>query len=359
VAGPRLDPAVMRETLDLVKRHGGVAQASRASNVPYSTFETRYRRAKAADQAGDLVGVESLEDRQAIPVGLPFEREWKAWMAHIGMAKDRYAGPAKPRARTGRLRVVAAGDFHIPFHDRDALAMLCVREKDADVLVIGGDFGDAHCASTFTKYEHVSYEAEHAGKVAVLQTLSETFPLVKYLKGSNHTDRFEKRLREHLDKDMLDAIMSMTGGILNPDLALVKRYPNIEVSGWTTPRGQGVSWLTMVGDVVFSHAEKYSVTPGFALRKVEEWLDDQTGHLGLPEMRCLVQFHTHAVGWFPWRSDKLLVEPGCMCQVHSYQLGARIAGRPQRLGYVVMEIVDGKVDLGSVQIRWLDAEKAA
>src|SRR5678816_2831929 len=180
------------------------------------------------------------EDRQAIPVGQPFEREWQAWMKHVGMVKDRYAGPAKPKARAGRLRVVAAGDFHIPFHDRDALATLCEREKDADILVIGGDFGDAHCASTFTKYEHVSYEEEHAGKIAVLQTLSETFPIVKYLKGSNHTDRFEKRLRENLDKDMLDAIMSMTGGILNPDLALIKRFPNVEVSGWKTPRGQDV-----------------------------------------------------------------------------------------------------------------------
>ncbi len=352
-----MSASLMRATLEAIEKHGSISGAARALNVPYATMQGRARRAQGAESTGALR--ETDEERQAIPTGLPFEREWAVWMKHVGMVKDRYAGPAKPKARSGRLRVVAAGDFHIPFHDRDALATLCEREKDADILVIGGDFGDAHCASTFTKYEHVSYESEHAGKIAVLQTLSETFPIVKYLKGSNHTDRFEKRLRENLDKDMLDAIMSMTGGILNPDLALVKRYPNVEVSGWTTPRNQSVSWLTVVGDVAFSHAEKYSVTPGFALRKVEEWLDDQTGHLGLPPIRCVVQFHTHAAGWFPWRSNMLLVEPGCMCQVHSYQLGSRIAGRPQRLGYTVMDIVDGKVDLGSVQVRWLDAERAA
>ena len=223
MSAKRLPPAALLEVIDLVQQHGGVAQAARAAGVPYNTFLSRHRIAKTAQAQGEIPRATEKEDRQAIPVGLPFEREWAVWQQHIGMMRDRYAGPAKPKARQGRLRVVAAGDFHIPFHDREAVATLCAREKDADILVIGGDFGDAHCASTFTKYEHVSYEEEHAGKVAVLQTLSETFPLVKYLKGSNHTDRFEKRLRENLDKDMLDAIMSMTGGILNPDLALIKR----------------------------------------------------------------------------------------------------------------------------------------
>lgn len=357
MASQRLPAEELRRTLRLVEEHGGISQAARALGVPYPTFQARHRRAVTAREAGELAHLP--EDMDTRPVGMPYEREWAVWMKHIGMARDRYTGPAKPKARTGRLRIVAAGDFHIPFHDRDALATLCAREKDADMLVIGGDFGDAHCASTFTKYEHVSYEEEHAGKVLVLQQLSETFPIVKYLKGSNHTDRFEKRLRENLDKDMLDAIMSMTGGILNPDLALVKRYPNVEVSGWKTPRGQDVSWLTVIGDVAFSHAEKYSVTPGFALRKVEEWLDDFSGPLGLPEIRCVVQFHTHAAAWLPWRSDMLLVEPGAMCQMHSYQLKSKIGGRPQRLGYVVMDLVDGRVDLNSVQIRWLDAERSA
>src|SRR6478609_8956760 len=183
MAGKRLDPALLKETLDLVKRHGGISQAARAAGVVYQTFQSRHRAAVAAESTGELIGVDSLEDQEAIPKPFAFERQWKIWMNHIGMAKDRYAGPAKPKARSGRLRVVAAGDFHIPFHDKDALATLCAREKDADILVIGGDFGDAHCASTFTKYEHVSYEEEHAGKVLVLQQLSETFPIVKYLKG--------------------------------------------------------------------------------------------------------------------------------------------------------------------------------
>lgn len=323
------------------------------SCVPCAHHEKRlaYRPPELHPQAVILDGADDLPRR------MPYEREWAEWLKHIGAAKERYAGPAKAKARTGRLKVVAAGDFHIPFHDRDALATLLTREKDADVLLIGGDFGDAHCASTFTKYEHVSYEDEHAGKTLVLSQLSETFPIVKYLKGSNHTDRFEKRLRENLSKDVLDAVMSMTGGILNPDLALVKRYPNVEVAGWTTPDGQEVSWLTVIGDVAFCHAEKYSRVAGSTLRSIEEWIDDFSGTLGLPRLRAICQFHTHAAGLFPYKSDMLLVEPGCMCTTHKYQLGSKIGGRPQRLAYATMEFVDECLDVNSVRLHWMNAER--
>lgn len=347
--------SVLVETVTAVQQHGGVAQAARALGLPYGTVQSRHRLALLRGITPGTVA--AMADVETRPVSLPFEREWAVWQKTLGMVKDRYAGPARPRATTGRLRIVAAGDFHIPFHDREALAQLITREKDADVLVIGGDFGDAHSASVFTKYDHVSFEEEHAAKAAVLQTLSETFPVVRFLRGSNHSDRYEKRLREHLDRDLIAAICSMTGGLLNPELALLRRFPNVEVASWTTPRSQTVGWLSVLGDVAFSHAEKYSRTPGAALRSVEEWLDDHSGPLGLPKLRCVVQFHTHACAWLPWRSDMLLVEPGCMCVVQGYQLQARIAGRPQRLGYVVLDLVDGAVDLGSVQIRWLDAAR--
>lgn len=353
---PKTPKRLLRETLAHVERHGGVAQAARALNVPYTTLQARHRAAVAELGQGTIDGDEP--DRSAIPVGQPFERAWTEWQAHIGMAKDRYVGPAKPRATKGRLRVVAAGDFHVPFHDRDAVADLIAKEgPHTDVLLIGGDFGDAHCASTFTKYEHVSFEEEHAAKTLVLQELSQAFPVIRYLQGSNHPDRFEKRLREHLDRDLLAAIASMTGGTLNPDLALAKRYPNVEVAGWTTPKGLPVSWLTLIGDVAFCHAEKYSRVPGATLRSIEDWLDDFAGTLGLPKLRAVVQFHTHAMALMPWRSDMLLIEPGCLCQVHQYQLGSKLGGRPQRRGYVTMDFVDGALDASSVRLRWLDAER--
>ncbi len=145
----------------------------------------------------------------------------------------------------------------------------------------------------------------------------------------------------------------MTGGDLSPDLAMVKQYPNVQVDCWVTPQGQRVPWLMVVGDVAFCHAEKYSVTPGFALRKIEEWLTDFGGSLGLPPIRAVCQFHTHSMGFLPWKSDKVLIEPGAMCLTQGYQLGSKIGGRPQRIGYVTMELENGCVDVNSIRLRWI------
>jgi hypothetical protein len=291
------------------------------------------------------------------PVRLPYEQEWKIWQKAIGVAREKYTGPCKRKAREGRLKLVAFGDIHAPFHDRQALAELVAREGDADIALIGGDWTDAYAFSTFPKQKTVPWAEEAAALTAQAETFSETWPLVKVLRGSNHPDRFEKRLLERLDGEMIAAIRSMTGGTLAPDLALIKRFPNLEVADWTTPKGDVVPWLTVIGDVAFSHAEKYSRVPGSALRSVEDWLSDFRVSLGLPKIRVVVQFHTHQMAWVPWRSDQLLVEPGALCLTQGYQLGSRIGGRPQRLGYVNMEFVDGRVDMNSVRPFCLDWER--
>ncbi len=291
-----------------------------------------------------------------------YDEAWTRLMTAIGVAKDRYSGPPKPRKPRKRQKVVAAGDFHVPFHDKAAVAELIAREAaDTDLLILGGDFGDAQSASIFTKYEHVPFTDELAETKACMDHLSEAFPAIRYLRGSNHMDRFEKRIRERLDPDIVDAILYMTGGELSPDLVMVKRYPNVIIDCWQTPHGQRVPWLMVLGDVAFCHAEKYSVTPGFTTRKVEEWLDDFTGALGLPPIRAVVQFHTHAMSLLPWRTDKVLIEPGAMCETHGYQLGSKIGGRPQRVGYVVFEMEDGRIDFNSIRLRWMNrgGERAA
>lgn len=289
-----------------------------------------------------------------------FDDAWKTWQKAIGMARDTFVAPA-PRPASKRTRIVAAGDFHVPFHDREAVAELIAREAGiTDILAIGGDFGDAYAASTFQKTQAVPFKEEMAETTACMEVLASAFPQIHYLRGSNHMDRIEKRLRERLDPEIVQAVLYLTGGELSPDVAMAKRYPNVRVDCWTTPNGDLVPWLMVIGDVAFSHAEKYSRVPGAALRSVEEWLDDFSGALGLPEIRAVVQFHTHAMALLPWRTDKVLIEPGCMCHMHGYQLGSRLGGRPQRVGYVTMELEDGRVDFDSISLRWLNrTERAA
>jgi hypothetical protein len=288
-----------------------------------------------------------------------FDAAWKQWQRAIGMARDTFVAP-EPRPVTNRQRIVAAGDFHVPFHDRDAVAEMIAREAaTTDILAIGGDFGDAYAASTFIKHQSLPFKEEMAETTACMEVLASSFSKIHYLRGSNHMDRIEKRLRERLDPEIVEAVMYMTGGEMSPDVAMAKRYPNVKVDCWQTPSGEMVPWLMVIGDVAFSHAEKYSRVPGAALRSVEEWLDDFSGALGLPEIRAVVQFHTHAMALLPWRKDKVLIEPGCMCHMHGYQLGSRLGGRPQRVGYVTMELEDGKLDFDSIKMRWLNRTECA
>ena len=341
----------LRASLALLEEHGGnIRQAAITAGIPYETFRHTVNDAKLR-----------LKDETIRQPVSSYDDAWIRLSNAIGVAKDRYSGPAKPKKAGKRIRVCAAGDFHVPFHDRDAVAELVAREAGhTDLLVLGGDFGDAHSASIFTKYDSVPFKEELAETKACLDVLSGAFHTIKYLRGSNHMDRVEKRLRERLDPELVEAILYMTGGELSPDLALVKHYANIKIDCWETPQGQRVPWLMVVGDVAFTHAEKYSVTPGFATRKIEEWLDDFAGALGLPPIRAVVQFHTHAMSLLPWRTDKVLVEPGCMCETHGYQLGSKIGGRPQRVGYVTFEMEDGRVDFDSIRLRWLNrTERAA
>lgn len=287
---------------------------------------------------------------------LPFEREWAIWLKEIGAAKDRYTGPAVAKARTGRLRILVIPDLHAPFHDPTAVASMLSREKDIDIAVVMGDIGDSYSLSRFLKYEQVPYEQELASVTLLLQTFSERFPIVRVITGNHDGPRVEKQLLERVTGDLVAAIRSMTGGTLDPIEVLCRRFPNIERVMPSTDNGHRLRWMTQIGDAIFMHAEKFSKVPGSALRAVDEWVTDFEDVIGLDDYRVLVQAHTHQLGWFPWKADRLLIECGCLCRSHGYQFTARIGGRPQRRGWVVLEQVDGKTDINRSRMIWFDAE---
>jgi hypothetical protein len=230
MAQAKSSPAELREALALLEKHGSVSAAARAVGMPPGTMQHRIGRARMAKELGQL---DTEEDRQAIPRGMPFEREYHTFLQEIGCAKDRYAGPAKPRARTGRLKILVVPDLHAPFHDRAAVAAMLERERDIDICVLMGDIGDSYSLSRFLKYENVPYEEELASVTLLLQTFSERFPIVRIIQGNHDGPRLEKQLLERLSKDMVTAIRSMTGGTLDPIEALCKRFPNIE---YVTPQ---------------------------------------------------------------------------------------------------------------------------
>jgi predicted phosphodiesterase len=342
VAAPRTDPTVLQATLDAVASHGSVVAAARALDIPRATMQHRHLAATAWQA--------SRENNIKEPLA-SFEEAWAQWQKCVGMMRDRYRGPKTgqkgPKGQTVQ-KILVVPDLHAPFHEQEMFAEMLEREKDADKVICIGDLSDSYALSTYTHYRSVSFSEEWASVTLAMQTLSERFPTVEVVIG-NHDARLEKRLRERLTGDMVDAVKYLSGGILCPITALARRYTNVTIAKHYVG-DDSIDWFATCGDAWLGHPEKYSRSPGAALRSVEDWLSDHEYDLNLGRYRLIVLGHTHQQGAFPWRGRQLLVECGCLCQVQGYMLKPKIGGRPQMRGYVTFEQTEGVTDLNSVKV---------
>jgi hypothetical protein len=342
-----------QRTLDALREHGSQQKASAALGISRATLQSRIVRARAILQVPDVTAY-TPPPSPRLPVTA--DEAWTLLDGWIGRKRTPFKHPQKWQAKQ-ELRYVIAGDFHAPFQDNEAVGELIARESAfADTLIISGDLMDFYSISRFIKYEHIPIEQEIAGADALLTQLAQHFKDVLIIEGNHDTQRFEKQLRTLLTPEMMHCIELLTGGNLSILQMLAKRHSNVRFA----PQQAGhykLGWLTQVGDLLVSHAEKFSSVPGSALRKIEEGMADFEQVYNLQPWRVLVQAHTHAYSMIPWHSDKLLCEGGAMCLTHGYQLTARMGGRPQRIGYTTLTQREGKTDLNSVKFHWLNAEK--
>jgi Icc-related predicted phosphoesterase len=285
-----------------------------------------------------------------------YETAWAEWRRWIGAAHERYTAPAD-RPPGARQKILIASDLHCPFQDKQYVAEMFADTTDCDVAIFAGDLMDSYGLSRFLKYEQVPIETEVAEVTTFLEQASQQYPRVILLEGNHGNARLEKQLLA-LDRQLVNAIRILTGGNLSLLRAAASRFENVEL-GVTQVGRHRMDWLVQVGDLIVTHAEKFSIVPGSAMRKVEEWLADQERTLDLQPWRVVAQAHTHQLGMFPWHADKLLLETGCLCETHGYQLTARIGGRPQRRGWWTLEQQDGWTDYDSIRMRWPDARREA
>ena len=355
----QLPDAVLHDTYALVERCGSVQEASRQSGIPLGTLKSRLARACARFNLPSPTQVRLANSPQFAAslapeeprVGLAYDEAWQKWQAAIGQTREHYTRPTPHAGPAERILIVP--DLHVPFHEPELLARTL--DVEADRCIIAGDLSDAYSFSRFVLYEHVGYREEWAQVTLALEQIANRYPKVDLIIG-NHDGRLEKQLRTRLTLDMVDALLEMAGGTLCPLTALAKHYPNVTVAKHVTDGGHSVDWFAITGDAIVLHAEKFSKVPASALRGVEEWLADQSQAFNLPEYRLVCLAHTHQMGLFPWRADKLLVEIGCLCQVQGYMTTPRIGGRPQRRGYVTFTQRGGKTDLNSVKLHCFDWE---
>ncbi len=356
----RLSVEELEKTRAILKSHALLSEAARLHAVSENTLRSRKRILDAYD-AGHYIPLQAR-----VPVGslaalredktiTSYEQAWAEWAKYLGDAQDHYAKPPK-RPKRKRQKIAIIGDLHVPFHDRKALAAFLAREKDADVCIINGDLQDFYSVSRFTKYEACPFEEELAQLQIVMESIASTFPRVIVVEGNHDKPRFERQLRERLPEEMVKVVEFLSGGNLSVISAVARRFPNVEMARNIVDVHR-VGWFYQLGDLIVTHAEKYSKVPGATLRGIDEWFTDFESVVGIQPYRVVLQAHTHALGCFPWKANRLLVEGGCCCTTHGYMLTARIGGRPQRRGWVTLYQDDGVTDLNSVRMTWWDAEQ--
>ena len=362
MATPPLSDAIIQATADaIIAARGNLVNAAAAMGIPRPTLQAR---AHALHRKGliDLTALREEARREAKPAvvntRLPVTADecWELLDGWIGRKRIPKVKPPKWQAKAEQ-RIVIAGDFHAPFQDNEVCATLIADEGPrTDTLIVSGDLMDFYSISRFLKYEHVAIEQEIAATDALLSQLSAAFPDVLIVSGNHDSQRFEKQLRSFLSPEMMHVIELLTGGNLSVIHMLAKRYPNVRFA----PQQAGnhtLGWMTQVGDLLVTHAEKFSRVPGSTLRQIEEGLADFEHVYNLKPWRVLLQAHTHAASLIPWHADKLLGETGCCCLTHGYQLTARMGGRPQRQGYVTLVQDSGITNINSVRFRWLNSER--
>jgi hypothetical protein len=284
-----------------------------------------------------------------------YDEALTAYRRYIGQTSPTL--PAAKHRKFSDERIIICSDFHAPFQHMAALADLC--KQEADTVIVAGDLQDHYSISRFLKYESVPISQELASAQMILEQLSHRFPQVFCIEGNHDSSRFIKLLADRLPHDAIDIIrfLSKTGNLSTMEV-LCGQFRNVELAKHKVGP-HNVGWFFQKGDLVVAHAEKYSRVPGSALRGIEDWFSDFEHTLDLKPWRVLAQAHTHAMAQFPYGPDKVLLEIGCMCLTHHYQLSARIAGRPQRVGWSRLIQRDGATDVSSIGLHWWQGAEAA
>lgn len=340
---------------------GNVAAAARELGRSETTIKSRV---KLLIRDGALTEEDLRQWRRPVAVvpgpRLPQSADecWTLLDSAIGRRRKMSAPAKHSGTKFSDKRIAVAGDFHAPFTHMEAVAILLAETEGYDQIIINGDLQDFYSVSRFVHKQHVPIEREMAAVDALLDRFSSSYPDVLIVDGNHDKPRFEKQLRALLPLEMVHVIEYLTGGNLSAIKTAAARYKNVRFAPILVGPHQ-IAWAAQQGDLICSHAEKYSKVPGAAMRVIEEWFTDQHDTLGLQPWRVMIQAHTHMGNWFPWRSDRLLVEGMCMSNVHGYQLDSKIAGRGQRLGYVTLVQRDGVTKLRSVKPEWLDEEVRA
>ena len=268
-----------------------------------------------------------------------FDQVYDDFRKLIGKSKKL---PAIPKSKNSKTKkILAIFDPHLPFIDEKKFAHIITKEP-ADEIIVGGDVDDLYPLSRFLKLQVVS-PIDCLAKVDwFLHTLSETYPVVKLLRG-NHDKRVVNYFLQHnIPTEIVQAFVK-TDYLTE----MARPYKNIQIVSTKVEveRHPELFFFYVFGDCVIGHWETYSKVN---LRSAENcwlWYQQWQSTLNLPPIRCLIQGHTHQLGSREVWGDKRYGEGGCLCDIQDYTIEGRVGYSPPASGYWLIYQTNGLTDM--------------
>jgi hypothetical protein len=265
----------------------------------------------------------------APPPSTLFDEHWDTLCQWIG--RTPVLAHAVPPPATSQ-DILHLCDLHIPHLNERAFARAINENRDCQTVVLGGDALNCAAASRFIEAEFAHPKDEIAQLTMVLQLLSETFEEVVCGLG-NHVDRIRKYFGSRIPPYMMFLVETNPVQYVIEGLRKERGLTNLRIAQPVMAGLDTGRWLTLVGDVAFTHAETHSKLKMRPAENVAHWLRKWQRHLPTwPRIVC--QEHNHTGGKV--YDDDLgawLIQTPCLSENVNYQVESRIAYGPNQIGY--------------------------
>ena len=251
-----------------------------------------------------------------------------------------------------RKKIVSISDLHVPFEREDLINKVINEHKDADVLVVNGDFLEIYAVSTWAKNKEVILQYEYDIALQYLEYFSSVFPHVVLVRG-NHERRINKFFASYVspvisflvDKEILNRLAA---GERYDDFGnVIERRPfeNVHYEGGPN------AWYVQIGKTIFLHPEQSSSVDGRMAVKAQEYF------MSREDVDCLVVGHTHKIATIP-RRGKLCMEQGCLCCPLDYEKEGKFSHTVRTLGYaVIWQDKRGNCDFNKSKVVYLGVQE--
>lgn len=241
-------------------------------------------------------------------------------------------------------RTTVISDVHVPYHSKELVRRVLDSEKGkSDRIVILGDLLNGTSLSDHAKLSVEDFREEMKQGRMLLELISADYDEV-WITDDNHVhSRAERMLGFKIPPD-LHFLFNHPYDLLCADLPNVKR--SSENTAFRTKFHKEFGWVHILGeDCIMAHGE-LSGQDLAPVRKLQKFANAWKRHLGMTEIRAVLQAHTHQSGTFH-DDDCVLINTGCLVDLDGlvYSMSARAAGGPPKNGYAIVTQENGRTNL--------------